>query len=154
MENPIEEIDKKQKTYWRRFLIAFFLAIALLVVRHLFGSVFKEAGLNSQPIGIVVLIATIGLLVWMIVHVVKLNMLRGRAAADPRLKEALIDNELTQLYLAQSWKAGFIGAAATPFALLLISSFHAIDDPLLVAFATPIVGSAAFLTSFLLKSNS
>ncbi|UCG53406.1 MAG: hypothetical protein JSW58_07590 [Candidatus Latescibacterota bacterium] len=153
MSNLIEETDRQQQRYWKRFLIAFFLLIVLLIVRYVFGTVLKEYELNSHPIGIVVLIISVALLVVMFVHIVKLNRLRARAAANPQLKEALIDNELTKLHLDQSWKAGFIGAAVTPFAFLLISSFHTINDPVLVAFATPIVGSAAFITTFFLKKN-
>lgn len=153
MTNLIEETEMRQQKYWKRFLIAFFLLIALVIVRHLFGTVFKEHELNSHPIGIAVLVISLAVLVVLIILIVKLNQLRARAAADPQLKEALIDNELTKLHLAQSWKAGFIGAAVTPFVFLLISSFHPINDPVLVAFTTPVVGSAAFLTSFFLKSN-
>jgi hypothetical protein len=153
MTNLIEEIDRLQQKYWKRFLFAFFLLIALLIVRYLFGTIYKEYELNSHPVGIVVLIISVALLIVVLTYIVKLGRLQARAAADPQLKEALIDNELTKLHLAHSWKAGFIGAAVTPFVFLLISSFHPIDDPLLVAFATPVVGSAAFLTSFFLKSN-
>jgi hypothetical protein len=153
MTNLIEETYMRQQKYWKRFLLTFFLLLALVITRYLFGTVFREHELNSHPIGIVVLIISLALLAVLIILIVKLNQLRARAAADPQLKEALIDNELTKLHLAQSWKAGFITAAVTPFAFLLISSFHSINDPVLVAFATPSLGSSAFLTSFFLKSN-
>lgn len=153
MANLIEETDRRQQKYWKRCLVAWFLFIALLVVRHLFGTTFREHELNSRPIGIVVLIVSVALLLVIVSYIVKLGRLQARAAADPQLKEALIDNELTKLHLAQSWKAGFIAAAVTPMVFLLISSFHPINDPVLVALATPTVGSLAFLTSFFLKSN-
>ena len=153
MTNLIEETERQQLKYWKGSLIAWFLAMALLIVRHLFGSVFKEYELNSRPIGIVVLIATVILLLTTLFFVVKLNLLKGRAKSDPQLKEALIDNELSKLYVLESWKAGFIGAVATPFAFLLISSVHPINDLLLVALSTCAIGSGAFLTSFYLKSN-
>ena len=153
MTNLIEETERQQHKYWKGFLIVWFLAMVLLIVRHLFGSVFKEYELNSRPIGIVVLIATVILLLTTLLFVVKLYLLKGRAKSDPQLKEALIDNELSKLYVLESWKAAFIGAVATPFAFLLISSFHPINDPLLVALSTCAIGSGAFLTSFYLKSN-
>jgi hypothetical protein len=153
MTNLIEETERQQLKYWKGSLIAWFLAMALLIVRHLFGSVFKEYELNSRPIGIVVLIATVILLLTTLFFVVKLHLLKGRAKSDPQLKEALIDNELSKLYVLESWKAGFIGAVATPFAFLLISSVHPINDLLLVALSTCAIGSGAFLTSFYLKSN-
>jgi hypothetical protein len=153
MTNIIEEADRQQRKLWTRFLLAFFLAIALLIVRHLFGTVFEEHELNSRPIGIVVLVASLALVVAMAVLVVKLALVSLRANADPRLREALIDNELVKWHLAQSWKAGFIGALATPFAFLLLSSLHPIDDLLLVALTTVAIGAGAFLTSFYLRSN-
>ena len=153
MTNLIEETERQQLRCWKGFLVAWFLAIALLTVRYLFGSVFKEHELNSRPIGIVLLVITVILLLTTFFFVVRLNLLRGRAKTDPRLKEALIDNELNNLYVLESWKAGFICAVATPFAFLLISSVYSINDLLLVALSTCAFGSGAFLTSFYLKSN-
>jgi hypothetical protein len=153
MKNLIEETERQQLKYWKGFLIAWFLALTLLIIRHLFGTVFKQYELNSRPIGIVVLTVTVILVLTIFVFVVKLNLLRGRAKSDPQLKEALIDNELSKLYILQSWKVGFIGAVATPFAFLFISSFHPINDLLLVALSTCAIGSGAFLTSFYLKSS-
>jgi len=127
--------------------------MVLLIVRYLFGSVFKEYELNSRPFAIVVLTVTVILVLTALFFVVKLNLLLGRAKSDPQLKEALINNELTKLYVLESWKAAFIGAVATPFAFLLISSVHPINGLLLVALSTCSVGSGAFLTSFYLKSN-
>lgn len=152
MTNLIEETERQQLKSWKGFLIAWFLAIALLIVRYLFGTVFKEYELNSRPIGIVVLAITVVLVFTTFFFVVKLNLLKGRAKANPQLKEALIDNELSKLYILESWKAGFIGAVATPFAFLLISSFHPINDLLLVTLSTCTFGSGAFLTSFYLKN--
>jgi uncharacterized membrane protein len=149
MTNIIEETDRKQQRCWLGFLSCFFLLLVLLIVRHIFA----EYDLNSGPLGIAVLTISIALLIVMLVLIIRLGLLSARAKADPKLKEALIDNELVRHDLARSWKSAFIAAAITPFIFLLISSFHPIDDPLLVALATPIVGSGAFLTSFYHKSN-
>ena len=92
MTNLIEETARQQHKYWKGSLIAWFLAMALLFVRHLFGSVFKEYELNSRPIGIVILTVTVILLLMVLFFVVKLYLLKGRAKSDPQLKEALIDN--------------------------------------------------------------
>lgn len=149
MTNIIEETDLKQQRYWLGFLSCFFLLIVLLIVRHIFAG--QE--LNSSPLGIAVLTISIALLIAMLVFILRLGLLSAKAKADPKLREALIDNELVKHNLARSWKAAFIAAAITPFIFLLISSVRPMDDPLLVALATPIVGSGAFLTSFYLKSN-
>jgi len=153
MTNLIEKTERQQLKYWKISLVAWFLAMALLIVRHLFGTVFKDYELNSQPIGIVVLIVNVILLLTVLFFVVKLYLLFLKAKADPQLKEALIDNELSKLYILQSWKPAFIAAVATPFAFLLISSFHPINDLLLVALSTCAIGSGAFLTSFYFKSS-
>ena len=153
MTNLIEETERQQLKYQKVTLIAWFLAMVLLIVRHLFGTVFKEYELNSRPIGIVVLTVNVILLLTVWLFVVKLYLLFVRVKSDPQLKEALIDNELSKLYILQSWKPAFIAAVATPFAFLLISSVHPINDLLLVALSTCAIGSGAFLTSFYLKSK-
>ena len=153
MTSLIEDTEGQQLKYWKGCLIAWLLAMALLIVRHLFGSVLKEHELNSRPIGIVVLTVNVILLLTVLLFVVRLYLLFVRAKSDPQLKEALIDNELSSLYILRSWKAGFIGAVATPFAFLLISSVHPINDLLLVALSTCAIGSGAFLISFYLKSS-
>ena len=149
MTNPIEETDRRQQRYWKWFLTAFVLLLLLLAIRHLLGTTLNEYELNSHPVGISLLALKLVLLFVMVLSIVKLGRLRSKAAADPQLKEALIDDELVKLHVAQSWKAGFIAAAVTPCIFLLLS----LEDPVSVAFATPIIGSAAFLLTFYLKSN-
>lgn len=153
MTNLIEETDRQQQKHWRLLLAAFLLLMVLLIVRYVFGTVFAEQDLNSRPIGIAVLVVSVALTITMLVAGVRLGLLAARTAADPRLREALVDNELVRLHLAESWKAAFIAAVTTPFVFLLISSFHPINDLLLVALSTANVGCGAFLISFYLKSN-
>jgi hypothetical protein len=153
MSNTIEEIDRQQLRLWRWALIFFFLAWVLLIVRYFSGTILGERTLSSGPVGIAMLAATIVLLALLVGLIFKLGRLAARAKADPRLREALIDNELVKWHLAQSWKAGFLGAVATPFVFLLASSFYPMDDLLLVALTTAAVGSGAFLTAFHLRSS-
>ena len=153
MTNVIEAADRQQMRLWRRLLLAFVLLEVLLIVRYLFGTVFEEYGLNARPLGIAVLVVSIALVIVASVLIVRLGLFAAKAKADPRLREALIDNELVKWNLAQAWMAGFLGAVATPFVFLLISSFYPIDDLLLVAFSSVAIGSLAFLISFYLRSN-
>jgi hypothetical protein len=153
MNNPIEEAERTQLKHWRTLLIAFYLAIALLIVRYLFGTVFSEHGLNMRPVGTVILVATVLLLAVVLYQNVKLARLMVRSKSDPLLREALIDSELAKLHLLESWRVGFIAAVATPFFFLLVSTIYPLNDPVLVALATAIAGSGAFLTSFYLKST-
>ena len=72
MTNLIEKTERQQLKYWKGALIAWLLALALLVVRHLFGSVFKEYELNSRPIGFVVLTVNVIMLLAVMFFIVKL----------------------------------------------------------------------------------
>ena len=154
MTNLIEESERKLQKYFRRLLIAFSLAVALLAVRAVFYYGFNEYNLNSQPIGIAILIATIIVLAIAVRYVVLLGRLKSRIGANPQLKEALIDDELTKLHAVQSWRSAFIGAVATPFVFLLISTYHPFCDLLTVALTTGIVGSGAYLISYYWKNRS
>ncbi len=149
MKNLIEEIDSLQQKYMKGILVAIIPANGLLFVRYLFGTSFREYELNSQPIGIVVLLATVVLLITTFVYVIKLALLKAKVIADPHLKEALIDNELCRLHIDKSFKAGFIGTVVTPYVFL----FLLIDDPVLVAFSTSTVGSVTLLISLYLRNS-
>ena len=73
MTNLIEETERKLHKYFGRLVIALSLAVVLLVVRAVFYYGFDEYDLNSQPIGIAVLIATI----IMLVITAGINLYRG-----------------------------------------------------------------------------
>jgi len=113
MANPVEEIVRQEQNHWKRFLVAFFMPLPLLAVRYLLGTVFREHELDSQPVGIAGLSASVLLLVGMVYSVVKPGHLTARAKGDPKLREVLIDDELVRLHIPKSWKSGFIGAALT-----------------------------------------
>ena len=104
MTNLIEETERKLHKYFGRLVIAFSLAVALLVVRAVFHYGFNEYDLNSQPIGIAVLIATIIMLVITVCIIVMLGRLKSKINANPQLREALVDDELTKLHAVESWK--------------------------------------------------
>ncbi len=152
MTSRIEEVDRQQRKHWKTLLIAFYLAITLLIARYLFGTVFSEHGLNARPIGMLILAATVLLFAVALYQNVSLARLMSKARRDPELKEALIDDELAKLHLLESWRVGFIAAVATPFFFLLIRAIYPFNDPVLVACSTAIAGSGAFLTSYYRKS--
>lgn len=154
MTYTIEEADRQQRKYWRGLLIAFCLNVALLAVRALFYYGFNEYNLNSQPIGIAVLVVTIVALIIMVYFLIMLSRLNIRISADPKLKEALIDDELTKMHVVESWKPAFIAAVATPYAFLIVSSFCEFNDLLTLAFTTSIVGAGAYLISYYIKSRA
>jgi hypothetical protein len=154
MTYRIEKADSQQRKYLKGFLAAFCLSVVLLAVRALFYYGFNEYDLNSKPIGIAVLVATIVGLITAVYFLAMLSRLKIRINADPKLKEALIDDELTKLHAVESWKPAFIGAVATPYAFLIVSSFYPFHDLLTIAFTTSIVGFGAYLISYYLKSRS
>jgi hypothetical protein len=154
MANLIEVTDRKQRKYWKGFMIAFCLAIALLAVRALFYYGFGEYDLNSQPIGIVVLAFTIFLLILQVYFLVKLGRLRGRVKTNPQLKEAILEDEFAKLHAIKSWMPAFIGAVVTPFFFLLVSSFYPFCDLLTVALSTALVGCGVYLASYYFRSRA
>ena len=154
MTNPIEVADKQQRKYWKGFLTAFCIAIALLAVRALFYYGFGEYELNSRPIGIVVLIVTIVMFILQVYFLIKLGRLKGKIRTDSQLKEAILEDELTKLNAIKSWLPAFIAAVATPFGFLLISSFYPFCDLLTVALSTALIGSGAYLVSYYLRNRS
>ena len=154
MTNLIEETEGKRQRYFRRFLVAFSLAVVLLTIRAVFYYGFNEYDLNSRPIGMAILITTIIVFVFTVYYVAMLVRLMSRIRANPQLKEALIDDELARLHAVESWRSAFVGAVVTPFIFLLISTYHPFCDLLTVAFATAIVGTGAYLISYHRKSRT
>lgn len=154
MTNPIEEADTQRRAYWKRFLIAFFISLLLLAVRALFYYAFAEHELNSKPIGIIVLLATIIALLFQVYFVVRLARLKQRAGANRQLKEAILEDELSKLQAIESWRPAFFGAVATPFFFLVISSIRPFYDLLTVALTTAIVGAGTYVTAYYLKSRA
>ncbi len=154
MTYRIEETDRKLREYWRGFLVALCIGVGLLAVRALFYYAFSAHDLNSQPIGVVVLIATIVALIIAFYFLVRLGRLKAKINSDPQLREALAEEELTLLRATESWKIAFIGAVATPWVFLIISTFSPFCDILTIALSTSIVGSAAYLIAFYRKSGA
>ena len=150
MSNPIEHMARRQRRIWSVFLFCFSLLVLLLITRGLLVA----NDLNEGTLGVGVLALSLATLASMVFSIAKLGLLQGRVSADPRLRDALVDDQRIRLNVLESWRAGFIVAALTPICLLLISGVSPLfNDPLSVALLTPIAGSGAFLFSLYAKSG-
>ena len=72
MTNPIEAMHRRQQRCWRLFLIAYFLLVGALILRHVFGTALREYDLNAQPIGIALLVGSVCLLLALFIIVSRL----------------------------------------------------------------------------------
>ena len=97
MVSDIEVLDQKRMTFLKWYLVGFGLCMLLMLTRHFF----RRAGLNSQPIGIAVLIGAIVGLLLQVVFLVRSALLEKDIRQDPRL-EAALNNELVKSLMTQS----------------------------------------------------
>ena len=108
MNPDVELLDKSRMRLLQWYLIGCVFFIILSVTRFYF----RRAGLNSQPIGIVVLtllLLCLAILAWSAIGSARLER---KITRDPRLKEALY-NEWVRTLEIQSWRAAFLAAIAT-----------------------------------------
>lgn len=108
MNPEIESLDKLRMRYLELTLIGIAAALILSIIRYFF----RLSDLNSQPIGIAVLIGLILSVLLMAFSAIGAARIGRKIRQDPALKEALY-NELVQSLEVQSWRAAFLGAIGT-----------------------------------------
>jgi hypothetical protein len=149
VDADIERLDRKRLRNLGTYLVFFVAFVILMLVRFFF----RGHGLNEQPIGIAVLV---GLIVTLLAQgglMYKQVRIASRINRDPHLKAAF-DNELLRHLESQAWKAAYIGAAATVLFFAIVSGFHPVCDPVMIALTTIIVGAGAQRATFYLKYRS
>jgi hypothetical protein len=109
--------------------------------------------LNSQPIGIAVLIGLILSILLLALSVTGSALLEKTIKDDPLLREAL-HNELIQALEVQSWKAAYLGAVGTTIFFAVVWFFYPVSDPVLVALTAIIAGAGAYQATFYFKYRS
>ena len=149
MNSDIETLDKRRMRYLEWYLIAFVPFIILSLTRFFF----RLGGLNSQPIGRVVLIGLILSLLLLAASTIGSAHLARRIKNEPSLKEAL-HNELVRSLEVQSWKAAYVGAVGTTIFFAVAWFFYPISDPVMVALTSLIVGASAYQATFYFKYRS
>ena len=138
MNADVELLDQKRMTYLKWYLIGFAACMVLMLTRHFF----RRDGLNSQPVGIAVLIGIFVTLLVQVLCVIRSALLERDIHRDPRL-EAALNNELVKSLVTQSWVAAYIGCAGMTLFFAITSSFYPICDPLSISLTSIVTGAGA-----------
>jgi hypothetical protein len=138
MNSDIEFLDQKRMTFLKWYLIGFGISMLLMLTRHFF----RMDGLNSQPIGIAVLIGVVVTLLLQAICLVRSALLERDIHQDPRL-EAALHNELVKSLITQSWMAAYVGSAGMTLFFAITSSFYPICDPLTISLTSIVAGAGA-----------
>jgi hypothetical protein len=149
MKPDIESLDKRRMRYLELYLIGFVPFIMLSVTRFFF----RLGGLNSQPIGIAVLVGLILSVLLLALSVIGSALLERTIKDNPSLKEAL-HNELIQALEVQSWKAAYLGAVGATIFFAMVWFIYPVSDPVLVALTAIIAGAGAYQATFYFKYRS
>jgi hypothetical protein len=149
MDSEIERLEKKRMRYLELNLVGFFFLLTLSLVRFFF----RAGDLNTAPVGMVVLGGMILSVLIMGGSAYGSAVLGRRFKTDPSLKEALF-NELVQMVELDSWKAAYIGAAASTVFFAVLYFLYPVYDPVLVALNSIITGAAAYQFTFYFKYKS
>jgi len=149
MVSDIENLDKKRMRYLALYLVGFVFFLILSITRFFF----RLRGLNSQPVGTAVLIGLLLSLLLLVISTIGTLSLGRKIKSDPLLKEALY-NELVQSLEVQSWRAAFLGAAATTVFFAVAWFFYPVCDLVMVALTSIIAGLGAYQATFYFKYRS
>jgi lysylphosphatidylglycerol synthetase-like protein (DUF2156 family) len=149
MISDIEALDKKRLKYLEGYLFGFAIFLILTIVRFFF----RADGLNSQPIGIAVLIGLFVTLIMQAYCMIGTMRVARKIHDDPQLEEAL-NNEFVQSIETQSWKAAYLGAAGSTLFFAIAWFLYPICDPVMVALTAIITGAGAYRANFYFKYRS
>ena len=146
MNTDIEYIDQQRMKFLKWYLVGFFIFMVLMLTRHFF----RSGGLNSEPIGIVVLIGLILALLLQAICVILSAQLEKNIQKEPHLKAAL-NNELVKSLTTQSWIAAYIGTSAMTLFFAITWSFYPICDPVTISLTSIVTGAGASRAYFYFK---
>ena len=138
MNTDIEFFDQQRMKFLKWYLISFAIFMFLMLTRHFF----RMNGLNSQPIGVVVLIGLIATLLLQFISIIQSALLERDIHKDPRL-EAALNNELVKSLVTQSWVAAYIGASGMTLFFAITWSFYPICDPVTISLTSIAAGAGA-----------
>ena len=138
MNSNVEFLDQQRMKFLKWYLVGFTICLILMLTRHFF----RLSGLNSQPVGIAVLIGAIISLLIQVIYVLRSALLERDINQDPKLKSAL-NNELVQNLTTQSWVAAYIGACGMTLFFAVTSSFYPICDPVTISLTSIVAGAGA-----------
>jgi hypothetical protein len=138
MTSDIEFLDHRRMTFLKWYLIGFGLSMLLMLTRYFF----RLGGLNSQPIGMAVLIGVVVTLLLQVICLIGSAFLERDIHQDPHL-EAALHNELVKSLMTQSWLAAYIGSAGMTLFFAITWSFYPICDPVTISLTAITAGAGA-----------
>ena len=146
MNTDIEFLDQQRMKFLKWYLVGFFIFMILILTRYFF----RSSGLNSEPIGIAVLIGSILTLLLQAVCMVRSAQLERNIQKVPDLKAAL-NNEWVQSLTTQSWIAAYIGTSAMTLFFAITWTFYPICDPVMISLTSIVAGAGASRAYFYFK---
>jgi hypothetical protein len=146
MNTDIEFLDRQRMKFLKWYLTGFGIFMLLMLTRHFF----RMDGLNSQPIGKVVLIGLIVTLLLQVISLIRSALLERNIHQDPHL-EAALNNELVKSLVTQSWVAAYIGSAGMTLFFAITWSFYPICDPVTISLASIAAGAGASRAYFFFR---
>lgn len=146
MNTDIEFLDQQRMKFLKWYLVGFTICIILMLTRHFF----RLSGLNSEPIGMVVLSGMIVTLLLQVVCVIRSALLERNIHQEPHL-EAALNNELVKSLTTQSWVAAYIGTSAMTLFFAITWSFYPICDPVTISLTSIVAGAGASRAYFYFK---
>ena len=149
VNSEIEKLDQKRMKNLELYLIGVILALILSITRYFF----RLGDLNSQPVGLAVLIGLVLSVFILILSTIRSARLKKKIMSDPSL-EAALSNEFVRSLDVQSWKAAYFGAIGTTIFFAISSFFYPVCDPVMVALTSIIAGIGTYQATFYLKYRS
>jgi len=149
MSSEIEIWEKRRMRSLEWLLVGFVVFMILSIIRFFF----RASGLNSKPIGWVVLAGMILSVLILALGSLGLAKMNSRFKQDPALKEALM-NELVAYIELKSWKAAYIGAIATTMFFAVTCFFYPVYDPVLISLTAIVAGAGSYFLTFYINYKS
>jgi len=149
MSSEIEFWEKRRMRYLEGLLVGFVVFMILSIIRFFF----RTSGLNSTPIGYVVLGGMVSSVLVLALGTYGLAKMSARFKQNPALKEALM-NELVTYIELKSWKAAYIGAIATTVFFAITCFFYPVYDPVLISLTAIVAGAGSYFLTFYIKYRS
>ena len=146
MNTDIEFLDQQRMKFLEWYLLGFAIFMFLMLTRHFF----RLGGLNSQPIGMAVLMGLILTLLLQVICLIKSALLERNIHHDPRLGAAL-NNELVGSLMTQSWIAAYIGSSGMTLFFAITWFFYPICDPVTISLTSIAAGAGASRAYFYIK---
>jgi hypothetical protein len=144
--SDVEMLDRKRMGLLAWYLVGFAAFVPLMITRFFF----RADGLNSEPIGMAVMVGLIVTLLLQAGTAAGVAWVAARIRRDPRL-EAALNNELIRSLEGESWRAAYLGAAGSAVFFAVVSFFYPVCDPVLIALTAIVAGLGAYQATFYFK---